>query len=223
MRPKKKDPNAEEVDLIEPISKTKLKAEADALQEIGVKLVALPNSKLTQLDLPERLVDAINEAKRITANGATRRQKQYIGSLMREIDVAPIVEQMEKWEGKNTAENAYFHNLERWRARLIEEESALSEFIQQYPNVDSQQIRTLIRNARREASANKPPKSSRELFKLLREITADSQTGESSEDAYEEIWHHQLLIKTDFAFLVHAISDKSHIYSFTWILIHSFW
>ncbi len=186
MRPKKKDPNAEEVDLIEPISKTKLKAEADALQEIGVKLVALPNSKLTQLDLPERLVDAINEAKRITANGATRRQKQYIGSLMREIDVAPIVEQMEKWEGKNTAENAYFHNLERWRARLIEEESALSEFIQQYPNVDSQQIRTLIRNARREASANKPPKSSRELFKLLREITADSQTGESSEDTYEE-------------------------------------
>jgi ribosome-associated protein len=183
MRPKKKDPNAEEVDLIEPISKTKLKAEADALQEIGVKLVALPNSKLTQLDLPERLVDAINEAKRITANGATRRQKQYIGSLMREIDVAPIVEQMEKWEGKNTAENAYFHNLERWRARLIEEESALSEFIQQYPNVDSQQIRTLIRNARREASANNPPKNSRELFKLLREITGESQ---SSNEVDEE-------------------------------------
>ena len=183
MRPKKKDPNAEEVDLIEPISKTKLKAEADALQEIGVKLIALPNSKLTQLELPERLVDAINEAKRITANGATRRQKQYIGSLMREIDVAPIVEQMEKWEGKNTAENAYFHNLERWRARLIEDEGALSEFIQQYPNVDSQQIRTLIRNARREDSANKPPKSSRELFKLLREITGESQ---SSNEVDEE-------------------------------------
>ena len=183
MRPKKKDPNAEEVDLIEPISKTKLKAEADALQEIGVKLVALPNSNLTQLDLPESLVDAINEAKRITANGATRRQKQYIGSLMREIDVAPIVEQMEKWEGKNTAENAYFHNLERWRARLIEDEGALSEFIQQYPNVDSQQIRTLIRNARREASANKPPKSSRELFKLLREITGEPQ---SSNEVDEE-------------------------------------
>jgi len=186
MRPKKKDPNAEEIDLIEPISKTKLKAEADALQEIGVKLVALPNSKLTQLDLPERLVDAINEAKRITANGATRRQKQYIGSLMREIDVAPIVEQMEKWEGKNTAENAYFHNLERWRARLIDDEAALSEFIQQYPNVASQQIRTLIRNARREASANKPPKSSRELFKLLREITAEPHTGDSNEESVNE-------------------------------------
>jgi ribosome-associated protein len=185
MRPKKKDPNAEEVDLIEPISKTKLKAEADAQQELGVKLVALPNSKLAQLDLPERLVDAINEAKRITANGATRRQKQYIGSLMRDIDVAPIIEQMEKWEGKNTAENAYFHNLERWRARLIEEEGALSEFMAQHPNVDSQQIRTLIRNARREASVAKPPKSSRELFKLLREITSDTQEA-SFENAFFE-------------------------------------
>lgn len=186
MRPKKKDPNAEELDLIEPISKTKLKAEADALQEIGVKLVVLPNSKLAQLDLPERLVDAINEAKRITANGATRRQKQYIGSLMREIDVAPIVEQMEKWEGKNTAENAYFHNLERWRARLIEDESALSEFIAQYPNVDTQQIRTLIRNARREASLAKPPKSSRELFKLLREMTAETQHEAFEGDNFED-------------------------------------
>ena len=82
MRPKKKDPQAEEIDLIEPISKTKLKAEADALQDIGVKLVALPNSRLSQLDLPERLFDAIAEAKRITANGATRRQKQYIGSAL---------------------------------------------------------------------------------------------------------------------------------------------
>ena len=186
MRPKKKDPQAEEIDLIEPISKTKLKAEADALQDIGVKLVALPNSRLSQLDLPERLVDAIAEAKRITANGATRRQKQYIGSLMRDIDVAPIVEQMEKWEGKNTAENAYFHNLERWRTRLIEDEGALSEFMQQYPNIDSQQIRTLIRNARREASLAKPPKSSRELFKLLREVTTDSQDGNSSDETFEE-------------------------------------
>ena len=186
MRPKKIDPNAEEVDLIEPISKTKLKAEADAQQELGVKLVALPNSKLVLLDLPERLLDAINESKRITANGATRRQKQYIGSLMREIDVAPIIEQMEKWEGKNTAENAYFHNLERWRTRLIEDESAFSEFINQHPNIDSQQVRTLIRNARREASLAKPPKSSRELFKLLREITSGGQDSSSEDFGYDE-------------------------------------
>lgn len=183
MRPKKKN---EEVELVEPTSKTKLKAEADAQQEIGVKLVALPSNKLAQLDLPERLIDAINEAKRITANGATRRQKQYIGSLMREIDVAPIVEQLQKWDGKNTAENAYFHHLERWRARLIDDEKVLSELMEQYPNIDSQQIRTLIRNARKEASLNKPPKSSRELFKLLREITsADHQEGKPDDGNLE--------------------------------------
>jgi ribosome-associated protein len=105
---------------------------------------------------------------------------------MREIDIAPIVEQMEKWEGKNTAENAYFHNLERWRTRLIEDESVLAEFIQQYPNIDSQQIRTLIRNARREASLAKPPKSSRELFKLLREITSDVQDTSLADNVFEE-------------------------------------
>jgi ribosome-associated protein len=178
MKPKKTDSIIAEEDLIEPISKTKLKAEADAMQEIGVKLVALPTSKLSQLELPERLVDAINEAKRITANGAIRRQKQYIGTLMRDIDVAPIVEQMQKWEGKNSTENAYFHQLENWRNRLITDENAISDFMGTYPNVDSQQIRTLIRNARREQSMNKPPKSSRALFKLLREITTDHQNSD---------------------------------------------
>jgi ribosome-associated protein len=93
---------------------------------------------------------------------------------------------MEKWEGKNTAENAYFHNLERWRARLIEEEGAFSEFINQHPNIDSQQVRTLIRNARREASLAKPPKSSRELFKLLREITSGSQDATNDDFVSEE-------------------------------------
>ena len=100
---------------------------------------------------------------------------------MRDIDVTPIVEQMQKWEGKNTAENAYFHQLENWRTRLIADENALSEFMGMYPNVDSQQIRTLIRNARREASSNKPPKSSRELFKLLREITGETNQSDDIE------------------------------------------
>ncbi|HWU82337.1 MAG TPA: ribosome biogenesis factor YjgA [Methylophilaceae bacterium] len=154
-----------------PLSKTKRKAAMDALQELGVTLVGLPRDKLAKLELPEQLLDAINEAKRITANGATRRQMQYIGKLMREVDTDPIREQLARWEGKNVAENAHFHRLERWRARLIEEESASAEWLSQYPQTDSQQLRTLIRNARREQAANKPPKSSRELFRLLREIS----------------------------------------------------
>ena len=157
-------------DVSSPLSKTKRKAAMDALQDIGQELVALPKDKLAKLNLPETLLDAVNEAKRITANGATRRQMQYIGRLMREIDTTPIIDQLQRWEGKHTAENAHFHQLERWRTRLLEDEGVLSEFIQHYPAVDSQQLRALIRNARREHAANKPPKSSRELFKLLREI-----------------------------------------------------
>ena len=161
----------------EPISKTKLKAEADALQVLGVRLVELPKDKLAKLDLPEILFDAIHEAKRLTANGAIRRQKQYIGSLMRDIDTAHIVDQMHRWEGKHTAENAHFHMLERWRDRMIESPEVVAEWMTLHPQTDSQQLRTLIRNVQREIAANKPPKSTRELFKLIREITeSDAKT-----------------------------------------------
>ncbi|MDP8566874.1 ribosome biogenesis factor YjgA [Methylophilus aquaticus] len=151
-------------------SKTKLKAEADAAQEVGRKLVELPKDKLNKLPLEESLRDAIAEAKRLTANGAIRRQLQYIGRLMRDTDLAPIVEQLQKWEGKHQEENARFHHMERWRTRMLEDAKALEEFVQMYPQVEVQRLRTLIRNAQKEHLANKPPKSSRELFKMIREI-----------------------------------------------------
>lgn len=171
-----------------PTSKTKLKAEADAQQALGVKLSALSKDKLNKLNLPEDLMAAILETKKITANGAIRRHRQYLGKLMREIDPTPIIEQLSRWEGKNTAENAYFHGLERWRDRLISDPNALSEFMALHPNTDSQQLRSLIRNAQKEHLANKPPKSSREIFKLLREITSSgtSSTSEESDLPEEE-------------------------------------
>nr|WP_294840637.1 ribosome biogenesis factor YjgA [uncultured Methylotenera sp.] len=171
-----------------PTSKTKLKAEADAQQALGVKLSALSKEKLNKLNLPEDLMAAILETKKITANGAIRRHRQYLGKLMREIDPTPIIEQLSRWEGKNTAENAYFHGLERWRDRLISDPNALSEFMALHPNTDSQQLRSLIRNAQKEHLANKPPKSSREIFKLLREITSSgtSSTSEESDLPEEE-------------------------------------
>jgi len=101
---------------------------------------------------------------------------------MREIDTAPITEQLARWEGKHTAENAYFHGLERWRDRLINDANALSEFMALHPTTDSQQLRTLIRNAQKEQAAAKPPKSSREIFRLLREITSSENKEESGED-----------------------------------------
>ncbi len=161
------------------ISKTQRKAEADQLQQIGKSLVALPDDRVKQLNLPEALYEAIVEAKRISSNGAIRRQMQYIGRLMRDIDSTPIVEQLAKWEGKNQEENARFHALERWRERLISEAATssndvLQAFVTQYPNDEIQRLRHLIRNAYQEQSNNKPPKSSRELFKLLREITENA-------------------------------------------------
>ena len=169
------DPDA---DADAPISKTKLKAEADVAQGIGKKLLALSKDRLIKLELPETLFDAVMEAKRLTANGAIRRQLQYLGRLMRDVDSAPIVEQLEAWEGKNTQENARFHTMERWRTRLITEPAALQEFLAKYPQIDIQQFRTLIRNAQKEEAAQKPPKSSRELFKLIREVTETLQVNE---------------------------------------------
>ena len=187
MKPKKTTKEAElakeaisEADL--PPSKTRLEAEADAQQALGVRLTELPKDKLLKLNLPEDLVTAVLETKKITANGAIRRHRQYLGRLMREIDTAPITEQLARWDGKHTAENAYFHGLERWRDRLINDVNALSEFMALHPSTDSQQLRTLIRNAQKEHAANKPPKSSREIFKLLREITSPENKDESGED-----------------------------------------
>lgn len=176
------DANAEEAfqadqEAPEGLSRTKRKAAVEALQDLGGKLVELPRDKLDKLNLPENLLDAVIEARRITSNGAIRRQMQYIGRLMREVDTAHIVDQLQRWEGKHNAENARFHQLERWRERMLSDDSAVAEFMQRYPHTDSQQLRTLIRNSQREYAANKPPKSSRELFRLLRDIT-ETEDGE---------------------------------------------
>ncbi len=168
----------QEDDDIEFISKTQRKAEADAQQMLGKKLIDLTKEQIEKLNLDENLHDAVLEAKRLTSNGAIRRQVQYIGKLMRNAEIATIEEQLARWEGKHDEENARFHALERWRDRLIDDAAtfksdALQEFVQKHPQAEIQRLRTLSRNAQKEQSANKPPKSSRELFKLLREISDD--------------------------------------------------
>jgi ribosome-associated protein len=105
---------------------------------------------------------------------------------MREIDNAPILEQLARWDGKHTAENAYFHGLERWRDRMIADANVLAEFIAQHSQTspqDIQQLRTLVRNAQKELAASKPPKSSREIFKLLRDITSVDKAAEPDMDS----------------------------------------
>lgn len=154
----------------EEISKTRIKQQMQELQDLGETLVELPVDKLRQIEMPEALLDAVLAARKITAHGGRRRQLQYIGKLMRNVDPTPIQAKIDQWNGNHAAETARMHQLENWRKRLIEDDSALSEFLQQYTTEDVQHLRNLIRNARKEAAANKPPKSNRELFKVIREL-----------------------------------------------------
>ncbi|HEY5928724.1 MAG TPA: ribosome biogenesis factor YjgA [Burkholderiales bacterium] len=152
------------------ISKTQRKRESHSLQDIGEELVALSVERLESLNLPQNLLDAVLDAKRISKFGALRRQMQYIGRLMREIDAEPIRERLDGWKGQSAAEIAKMHQIERWRTRLLDDDQALGELATAHPGADIQRLRALIRNTQREAEAKKPPKSFRELYQALREI-----------------------------------------------------
>ena len=152
------------------VSKSQRKREMTALQDMGAELVKLPRARLEKLDLPEHLLGALLEAQRLTSHGAIRRQMQYIGKLMRDVEVEPIAEQLAVLRGESAAAKAEFHALEHWRARLLKDDQAVTEWLARHPDSDVQQLRQLIRNARKEETEGKPPKSSRALFRLLREI-----------------------------------------------------
>lgn len=154
-------------------SKTQRKKDMHALQEIGEQLVELDQKKLIEFNLPEILIDAINLARPMNKHGARRRQMQYIGKLMRSIDVLPIQEKLDSWQKVSVHQTARLHQLERWRERLLSDENALTEFAQKYPAADLQHLRLLIRNAQKEKAAEKPPKSFRLLFQALQGIITD--------------------------------------------------
>jgi ribosome-associated protein len=164
----------EEGDEIQPLSKTKRKAAMHALQDIGKELVRLPANKLEKLALPEELRKAVEDCRRFTKHEAIRRQLQYIGRLMRSVDEEPIARQLAAWKGETDEEKALLHRIERWRDRLIENDEALTLFLNEYPQTDATQLRQLVRNARFEAAQNKPPKASRAIFRLVREVLEET-------------------------------------------------
>jgi ribosome-associated protein len=152
------------------LSKTKRKRGAHALQDLGEELVKLTEAQLAQLALPERLLDAVQQAQRINKFGALRRQLQYIGRLMRDFDCGPIAAQLQAWRGQSRESTAYLHLLERWRERLLADDDALTEFAAAYPDCDLTRLRTLIRAARKEQESQAAPRSLRELFQALKAI-----------------------------------------------------
>ena len=151
-------------------SKSQIKREVEALQALGEVLVKLPDAQFKRIELPDDLRAAVADCRKITQNGALRRQKQYIGKLMRSIDPAPIQAQLDVFNGVSAAENAKLHQAEKWREKLIADNEALTLFLNQFPDADATHLRQLIRNARDEAARNKPPRAFREIFRVIREV-----------------------------------------------------
>ena len=155
-----------------PPSKTRRKHEMHALQDLGEALVALDPRRLQKLDLPERLVDAIVQARGIRAHEGRRRQIQYIGKLMRTIDPEPVQAALEDWAKGPREDNARFAALERWRDRLLAEPAALNEFVGAYPQADRRHLESLIHDANLERTRGGPPHRYRELFRQLKAVVA---------------------------------------------------
>ena len=155
------------------ISKTQRKRDSHALQSLGEELTELTQEQLAELALPERLLDAVLAAKTITKFGALRRQLQYIGRLMHDVDGKAIAARLEAWKGQSRAATAHLHLLERWRTRLLDDETALEDLAAAYPGRDTQKLRELVRNVQRERDEGKPPRSYRALFQELRRIVPD--------------------------------------------------
>jgi ribosome-associated protein len=156
------------------VSKTRKKREMHELQALGVALAQLSELQLETIEIPEKLREAILEAKRIKSHEAKRRQMQYIGRLMRDIDPAPIRSRLAEVEGSSAQATARHRRLEAWRERLLGDDEALTAFAAEYPGADLQVLRTLIRNARKEAGLGRPPRASRELFRVLKEIESST-------------------------------------------------
>jgi len=155
-------------------SKSQLKREMTALQDLGAELVALSKERLAKIDMPQRLREALFDAQRFTKHEAKRRQMQYIGKIMRDIDAAPLRAAMDEIKGNSAAATIRQHRLENLRTRLMEDETRFSELARDYPAVDIQHLRQLRRNALKEAQQGKPPRAFRELFRELRKLDGSS-------------------------------------------------
>jgi ribosome-associated protein len=158
------DPRQDEV------SKTRRKAQMHALQDLGEALVALDPARLAQIDLPERLADAVAEARSIRAHEGRRRQMQFIGKLMRDIDPVPVREAIERFAAGVPSDRAGFAAAERWREEMLRDDEAVTRFAAEHPGADAAALSSLVRDARAERTRGGPPHRYRELFRRIREL-----------------------------------------------------
>lgn len=151
-------------------SKTQRKQAMTALQQLGEGLLRLNQAQLDRLDLPEALRQALVDAGRITAHEGRRRQLQYVGRLMRQVEPEPLRRALADATGASRAAVALMHQCERWRDRLLDDDQALTDFLAEHPQANVQQLRATIRAARRERAAAAAPRHARDLYRSLHEI-----------------------------------------------------
>lgn len=162
-------------DLREGPSKTRRKHDMHALQDLGLALAGLDPGRLATLELPERLIDAIALLRKITKHEARRRQVQYIGRLMRDIDPAPLRDTMAVWEQGSDRERVRFAAVEGWRDRLLGDPEALDAFVATHAGAARDVLVGLIADARAERARGAPPRKFRALFREIKRIVDIAQ------------------------------------------------
>ncbi len=164
-----------ENDLAPEKSKTQKKQEANALQALGTQLTELSEEQLHNIQLPATLLDAILSAQKIHQHGGRKRQLQYIGKLMRDIDPEPVKQAIQEIQLQHKRDSAQLHQIEDWRDQLLQHSATImDDLLTRFPDLDIQHIRQLVRNADKESRQQKPPKSARALFKYLHTLQNNS-------------------------------------------------
>ncbi|MCP5418136.1 MAG: DUF615 domain-containing protein [Chromatiaceae bacterium] len=155
----------------EVVSKSQIKRELLALQQLAERLLELSPEEWGRLGFTPLLLEALQESRRVKGNSAQRRQVRLLGKLLRDEDTAKVKALFENIDGRHTAESRRLHRLEKWRDRLIlEGESAINDLVLNCPTADLQRIRQLLHASQRERAGEKPPVAQRKLFKYLKEL-----------------------------------------------------
>ena len=161
-------------------SKSQLKREMQALQDLGKRMLDLRNDQLATLPISETLKSAIAESSRIRQNEAKRRHLQYIGKVIRqEDDPEELARQIDAFDAGSEEHTRRLHLAERWRDQMIEKgDPAVGEFLDYCASADVQHLRNLARNARKDVQKDKQTGQSRKLFRYLRECIDDAESAQ---------------------------------------------
>jgi len=143
------------------------------LQDVGAALVKLSPERLARIEMPDVLREAVVAARTITKHEGRRRQIQYIGRLMRDIDASPIAAQLAEFDAPSKRQSALFHVAERWRQELFDDPAAIERFEKDFPEADAKRVRSLIETAHAEDRSGRPRRAFRELFHAVNALLQD--------------------------------------------------